>query len=277
VSAKYVIRYDSDAVSAAFQLPDGGKRENLRRLAMETMRSHIAARYTSMRSVDGMALLGFAYLDPALFEIFVRLGFAGFAQSDVVVTLPAWFTGGAAQRVRLQNALKQVLITLYNVENRFLNRLLQLDAAVDALRDGLDAVSVDDLNELVREFVEMSDDLGDFRENAFFAVFDRLVHEGSGGKALRNSSLVLAITPPGGKTVTKVLTAARPVAGVSETPANAGPAFETAARSFFVTAAGRTPASAGFSRGRETAGHTLAGPTRRKRPPEPAGGRPLRR
>ena len=225
VSAKYVVRYDSDAVSAAFQLADGENRENLRRLAMETMRSHIAARYTSMRVVDGMALLGFAYLDPALFGSFVRLGFAGFAQSEVLVTLPAWFTKGPAQRVRLQNVHKQVLITLYNVENTFLNRLVRLDATIDGLRDELEGVSADDLNGQVREFVQMSDDLNEFRENAFFAVFDRLVHEGSGGKAPRNSALVLEITPQGGKTVTKVLTAARPVAGVSETAANAGPAF----------------------------------------------------
>jgi hypothetical protein len=225
VSAKYVIRYDSDAVPAAFQLADGENRENLRRLAMETMRSHIAARYTSMRVVDGMALLGFAYLDPALFGSFVRLGFAGFAQSEVLVTLPAWFTKGPAQRVRLQNFHKQVLIALYNVENTFLNRLVRLDATIDGLRDELEGVSADDLNGQVRAFVQMSDDLNEFRENAFFAVFDRLVHEGSGGKAPRNSALVLEITPQGGKTVTKVLTAARPVAGVSETPANEGPAF----------------------------------------------------
>jgi len=89
-------------------------------------------------------------------------------------------------------------------------------------------VSADELNEQVREFVEMSDDLNEFRENAFFAVFDRLVHEGSGGRAPRSSSLVLEITPPGGKTVTKVLTAARPVAGVAEVPASVGRAFAAA-------------------------------------------------
>ena len=58
VSARYVIRYDSDAVSAAFQLPDGENRENLRELGRETMRRHIATRYTSLRSTDGMALKG---------------------------------------------------------------------------------------------------------------------------------------------------------------------------------------------------------------------------
>jgi hypothetical protein len=135
-----VIRYDSDAVSAAFQLPDGENRESLRRLAMETMRSHIAARYTSLRSVDGMALLGFAYLDPALFGSFVRLGFAAFAQSDVVVTLPAWFTKGSAQKITLQNIHKQIPMTLYNVREHVPEPPGALDATIDALRDERESV-----------------------------------------------------------------------------------------------------------------------------------------
>jgi hypothetical protein len=73
----------------------------------------------------------------------------------------------------------------------------------------------------VKEFVEMSDDLNRFRENAFFAVFDRLAR-GSGGRAPRNSSLVLEISTARGKTVTKVLTAARPVAEVSDIPCERG-------------------------------------------------------
>jgi hypothetical protein len=225
VSARYVIRYDSDAVAVAFQLPDGENRENLRRLGRETVRQHIAARFTSLRSTEGMALLGFAYLDSALFESFVRLGFAAFAQSDVLVTLPPWFTKASAQSVRLQNSLKQVLITLYNIENTFLNRLVQLDSTIDALRDERGGISADRLNKQVKEFMQMSDDLNQFRENAFFTVFDRLVHEGSGGKVPRNSSLVLDITPPGGQKVTKVLTAVKPALQASEVPAVAGATF----------------------------------------------------
>jgi hypothetical protein len=70
----------------------------------------------------------------------------------------------------------------------------------------------------------MADKLNQFRENAFFTVFDRLVHEGSGGKVPRNSSLVLEITPQGGK-ITKVITATKPVTQASEIPAVAGAAF----------------------------------------------------
>ncbi len=104
---------------------------------------------------------------------------------------------GSAQRITLQNFHTQVLVTLYNAENKFLNCLVQLDATIDALRDELDGVSAEDLNKQVKEFVQMSDRLNEFRENAFFTVFDRLVQEGSGGRAPRNSSLVLEITPQG--------------------------------------------------------------------------------
>lgn len=113
----------------------------------------------------------------------------------------------------MQNFNTQVLVTLYNAENKFLNCLVQLDATMDALRAELEGVSADDLNKQVKEFVQMSDELNESRENAFFTVFDRLVHEGSGGRAPRNSSLVLEITPQWGKKLTKVLTAAKPVAG----------------------------------------------------------------
>jgi hypothetical protein len=115
-----------------------------------------------------------------------------------------------------------VLFTLFSIEREYIKRLVTLDETIDALRDGLRGVSSDELNKQVRKFIEMSDDLNDFRENAFFAIFDRLVMAGSGGKAPRQSALVLEITPAGGQKVTKVLTAAtaRPeIAGSDEAAA----------------------------------------------------------
>ncbi len=210
VSARYVVRYDSDAVGAAFLLPDGPSRENLRRIARETMRNFIAAKYTGLPQTHNAALLGFAYAAPATFVLFQQLGFAEFARRHITVTLPASFTRGAAATVELPSVLKQSLVTLYNVERKFLERLVELDAAVDMLRNETGGVTANDLNRLVKRFVETADDLTFGRENTFFAVFDRLVQEGGGGKARRNSVLVLEITPPGGEMVTKVLTAAKP-------------------------------------------------------------------
>ena len=73
----------------------------------------------------------------------------------------------------------------------------------------LAAIAAWGLESALKKFVGMSDDLGKFRQNAFFAIFDRLVAEGSGGRAPRNSSLILEITAIGKQKVTKVLTAIR--------------------------------------------------------------------
>ena len=100
------------------------------------------------------------------------------------------------------------------MERTFLQRLVKLDETIDALRGQTGAVTSDVLNKQVKQFVEMADDLSFGRENTFFAVFDRLVMEGSGGKTPRNSALVLEITPPGGEKVTKMLTALKPAAAV---------------------------------------------------------------
>jgi hypothetical protein len=217
VSAKYVIRYDSDAVASAFRIKDGPDRENLRRFAIDTTRSVISAKYTSMPQTHGLAVLGFAYGSPDTFELFRKLGFAAFISSDVSVSLPSWFTKGSSQTVRLEKHHKQVLTNLYGVEANFVENLVKLDAVIDGLRDETAAVSSDDLNERAKRFVEMADDLSFGRANAFFIVFDRLVLEGSGGKSPRNSALVLEITPPGGEKVTKVLTGAKPVAALVPT------------------------------------------------------------
>jgi hypothetical protein len=211
VTARYVVRYDSEAVNMAFQIKDTPDRATMRALARETMRSYVSARYIGLRRTDWMAPLGFAYASPQTFELYQQEGFAQFAKSHISLTLPAWFTKGAPSRVELRSEARQILTQLYAVEKSFLDRLVKLDTTIDVLRDG-GGVSSDHLNKQVLEFVEMADDLGACRENAFFVVFDRLVQEGSGGKTPRNSALMLEITPPGGEKVHKVLTAVQPAA-----------------------------------------------------------------
>ena len=173
------------------------------------MRAFISARYVGRSQAEWGSRFGFAYADAANFAEFKRLGFAAFGQSNVSVTLPAWFTRGPAQRVLLRPEQKQSLITLYNYQESLAKALIQLDTTIDALRDHLSGVSSDDLNKQMKKFVGLAVDLGGFRENTFFALFDRLVAEGSGGRAPRNSSLILEITAAGKQKVTKVLTAVR--------------------------------------------------------------------
>ncbi|MBL8190720.1 MAG: hypothetical protein JNK38_22065, partial [Acidobacteria bacterium] len=77
-----------------------------------------------------------------------------------------------------------------------------------------------DLADAAKKFVDMSDDLNEWRENAFFAIFDRLVQEAllraeksndkSAARQFRESSMILEVTPPGAKrAIKKVLLSPR--------------------------------------------------------------------
>ena len=186
-------------------LNDGLDRQNLCSLVRRVMRHYIAAKYTGMPQTFHAAPLGFAYLDDSVFQAFREAGFATFKNLHVRVTLPGWFTKGAPQRPELSDSIKQVLTTLYNVEASYINKLVKLDVIMDELRAPGAAVDPKVLDKLAKDFVSMADNLDEFRENAFFAVFDCLIKEGSGGRAQRNSALLLEITPQGAATVTKYI------------------------------------------------------------------------
>jgi len=84
-------------------------------------------------------------------------------------------------------------------------RLRELNDTVQKLAAGKGPVSLDDLNGDAERFVSMADDMDQYRENAFFAVFDKLVRAGGGAS---KSSMILTITPPNGEAVTKILSSA---------------------------------------------------------------------
>ncbi len=205
VKISYVVRYNDEALRSAFTAISG---DDLRELARQTMRQVIAAKYTGMKQTAWLARVGFAYLSPSLHEIFDREGFTGLRQIKTV-TLPAWFTKGAPMKVGLSATDIQLLTTLCNIEKSYADRLVKLDKVLDrALKDGK-PIPEDELKEAARKFVEMADDLDEWRENAFFAIFDKIVQaalkdEGQ-GRAQRESAMVLEITPVGKKKVTKVL------------------------------------------------------------------------
>jgi hypothetical protein len=172
VRAEYIVRYGPEDVTSAFMLNDGLDRQNLRSLVRRVMRHYIAAKYTGMPQTFHAAPLGFAYLDDIVFQAFREAGFATFKNLHVRVTLPGWFTKGAPQRPELSDSIKQVLTALYNVEASYINKLVKLDVIMDELRAPGAAVDPKVLDKLAKDFVSMADNLDEFRENAFFAVFD---------------------------------------------------------------------------------------------------------
>ena len=101
------------------------------------------------------------------------------------------------------------LITLYSTEDRYVNRLVKLDEVLDRALKEKKPIPLDELKEAARKFVEMAGELDEWRDNAFFAIFDKIVEAAlkktPRDKAARESAMVLEIMPDGKKRVRKAL------------------------------------------------------------------------
>jgi hypothetical protein len=207
VKIDYIVRYDGAALRDALGAVSG---DELRELARQTMRRLVGAKYTGMKQTEWMARVGFAYLSPSLYEVYDKGGFTSLRQSKIVVTLPEWFTKGGPRKVTLSREDAERLITLYSVEDRYVDRLAQLDKVLDRALKEKKPVPLDELKEAARKFAEMADDVDEWRENAFFAIFDKVVEaalkKAPRDKTARESAMVLEITPDGTNKVTKALT-----------------------------------------------------------------------
>ncbi|MDQ3130706.1 MAG: hypothetical protein M3Q99_08090 [Acidobacteriota bacterium] len=203
VSVEYIVRYDDQTVRNAFTLSG----DELKNWARRTIRQLIAAKYTGMREIDWLARVGFAYSSQNLADIYYNEGFTAVLAKAKAVSLPAWFTGGVQlPALPLTEANRQLIVTLYNIERSYVERLNKLDILIDkCLKEGV-PVPVDDLAKASRDFVGMADDLEDFgRENSFFIAFDKLTQAGSNGKWRRESAMVLTVKPNEKETVVKYL------------------------------------------------------------------------
>jgi hypothetical protein len=154
-----------------------------------------------MKQTNWLARVGFAYLSPTLHEIFDKEGFTAVQQLKTV-TLPGWFTKGAPMQASLSSSDTQFLVTLCFLERKYADRLVKLSKTL-----GKKPVSQKDLADAAKKFVDMSDDLNEWRENAFFAIFDRLVQEAlqnaNDSRQFRQSSMILEVTTPGAKRAIK--------------------------------------------------------------------------
>lgn len=205
VKINYIVRYDDAALRDAFGAVSG---DDLRDLARQTMRQLIGAKYTGMKQTDWMAPVGFAYLSPAPYKKY-KEGSTALRQSTIVVTLPGWFTKGAPREVSLPREDTERLITLYGIEDKYVDRLVKLDEVLDGALKEKKPIPLDKLKEVARKFIEMADDVDEWRENAFFAIFDKIVEAAlkktPRDKPARESAMVLEITAEGKKRVRKAL------------------------------------------------------------------------
>jgi hypothetical protein len=207
VKINYIVRYDGAALRDAIVAVSG---DELRELARQTMRRLVGAKYTGMKQTESMARVGFAYLSPSLYEVYDRGGFTALRQSNIVITLPEWFTKGGPSKVALTGADAERLIALYSLEDGYADRMAELDRVLDLALREKKPIPLDELKEAARKFADMADDLDEWRENMFFAIFDKVVEaalkKSSAAKPARESAMVLEIMPDGTNKVTKTLT-----------------------------------------------------------------------
>jgi len=205
VKVSYIVRYDGAALRDALGAVSG---DGLRDLARRTIRKLIGSKYTGMKQTAHLARVGFAYLSPSLHDVFDNEGFTALSRFKTV-TLPEWFTGGEAMKVALSSSDIQLLVTLCSIENSYADRLVKLDKVLDRALKEKKPIPLDDLKEAARKFAEMADDLDEWRDNAFFAIFDKIVeaalNKSPRDKPARESAMVLEITPDGKKKVRKAL------------------------------------------------------------------------
>ncbi len=112
-------------------------------------------------------------------------------------------------KVGLSSTDIQLLVALCNIENSYADRLVKLDKVLDRAVKEKKPIPLDELKESARKFVEMADDVDEWRDNAFFAIFDKIVEaalkKSPSDKPARESAMVLEITPEGKKRVRKAL------------------------------------------------------------------------
>src|SRR5215510_1637167 len=112
-------------------------------------------------------------------------------------------------KVALSSTDIPLLVALCSIEKSYANRLVKLDEVLDRALKEKKPIPLDDLKDAARKFVGMADDVDEWRENAFFAIFDKIVeaalNKSPRDKPARESAMVLEITPEGKKRVRKAL------------------------------------------------------------------------
>jgi hypothetical protein len=232
VSVRYVVRYDPAALLTAFH---NLSKNDLRVLALSTMRELIAAKYIGMKQPNWLGREGFAYLSRDLHDLYDREGPAALSLLRSV-TLPAWYTKGAPLQVALSVFDIAQLRTLCNLEKDFADRLVEMDDLLDKVILEKQPLSQLEWLKVAKQFEQLAPAIDDYRENAFFAIFDKLIEQGSRSKVARASVMVLEISPAAGEKIVKFLSS--PVTGEAQTStADSAPReLTTLAR----TAAGRS-------------------------------------
>ncbi|MGE0450316.1 MAG: hypothetical protein AB7Q29_12135 [Vicinamibacterales bacterium] len=208
VKASYKVRFHHTAVHDAFVALSGERLESVVRSAARRL---VAAAFVRRKS-RSLAAVGLAYRDGAALLQKHRANLLD--KQSITVSLPAWLADGGGKRVSIDLQGRELLRTLFSIEESLAARFVALDLLIDDARRRQRAVAVAELEKAVEEVLACGaqmDAIGG--PNSFFGVFDALVRIGGLGKAHRESVFVLELTPPGGDTVTKFFMDSEPGAG----------------------------------------------------------------
>lgn len=213
VQLTYRVGFDVIALHSAFQFagdatdPDGGV---LGRLARRAMRDFLWRKFAASGKVtDWFPRVAFAYASDVFYKLYRQHALTSERRG---VTLPSWFTGGAAQQVNLRPDPDMPLLErIFKFEDEMVDGLLAVDAQVDALDNLPPGGTVDwnKLNAAILLMVKAAGKVAQYDDSCFPVILDRLIKISTNGTAKRNSTVLLEVTPTkgdqAGKSVKRIL------------------------------------------------------------------------
>jgi len=173
-----------------------------------SMREMLLSNY--LKGGDSLHDVAFAYATPGIFTRFMNQGFAAFigGSSDLVFPISIANAGiSAPTSVTLDRTERQILTTIYNIENQFvdaLKNLIELVAAkkIDAAKFEKAAGKFGDAMKDFDNFDQTSNKHG-VGTSTVFALFDQLVRLAAGGPSANAAALHL-ISQVGDRQVEKL-------------------------------------------------------------------------
>jgi hypothetical protein len=206
VATSYDVRFGEPAMKAMLSVKklSAAAEQSVR----NSMREMLLSNY--LKGGDSLHDVAFAYATPGIFTRFMNQGFAAFigGSSDLVFPISIANAGiSAPTSVTLDRTERQILTTIYNIENQFvdaLKNLIELVAAkkIDPAKFEKAAGKFGDAMKDFDNFDQTSNQHG-VGTSTVFALFDQLVRLAAGGPSANAAALHL-ISQVGDRQVEKL-------------------------------------------------------------------------
>jgi len=194
VTTSYDVRFGESALKALLSV------KSLSPAAEQSVRNSMREMLLSnyLKGGDSLHDVAFAYATPGIFALFKKQGFAAFIGGSSSLVFPVSIANAgisAPTSVSLDRTERQILVTIYNIENKF----------VDALENLIDLLAAKKINpskfeKAVGKFADAMKDFDDFDQTSnkhgigtstVFLLFDMLVRLAAGGASANAAALHL--------------------------------------------------------------------------------------